>query len=212
MEIATFTFNSFYENTYVLTDEEGHGVIIDPGCANQDERDELDQYLYSASIAIQAIWLTHAHIDHILGLTYCLERHDVPFYLHHDEKEVLRMSPQIASLYHIPFTPVQQEAQLYDMDQELNIGHTSWKLLFTPGHSPGSVCFYHEESHQLIGGDVLFRDSIGRTDLPGGHHETLLQSISNKLYTLPDEVIVYPGHGPTTTIGYEKKYNPFVRM
>ncbi len=211
MNLNIFTFNPFAENTYVISDGTSSCTIIDPGCYDQSEFAIMDQYIQDKGLKPSKIVLTHAHLDHIFGLKRCLDAYEVDFYMQDLEKPVLDSSPAVAGMYGVQCDAVTSDHISLKAGSTIEMGGVPWTILFTPGHSPGSVCFYHEESQHLIGGDVLFRDSIGRTDLPGGDHTTLLNSISEKLYVLPDETTVFPGHGPSTTIGYERMNNPFVR-
>lgn len=211
MNLHIFTFNPFSENTYVVAGEDGGCTIIDPGCYDQSEFDLLAQHLEINHLTVNQIVLTHAHLDHVFGLKRCLDAYEVDFYMNDIERPVLDSVPMVSKMYGVHCDPVDTKHVSLTGGQVLTMAGEEWHVLFTPGHSPGSVCFYHAASAQVIAGDVLFRDSIGRTDLPGGHHETLLHSIKEQLYVLPDETKVYPGHGPETTIGYEKMNNPFVR-
>lgn len=212
MRIHVFTYNAFAENTYVVSnDDTGTCVIIDPGASDSSEFQQLKAYLSEAKLKPQKVVLTHAHIDHVLGLKRCLDAYNLEFYMNDNEQQVLNACPAVASMYGMNFEAAGKAHVSLDEENIIEMGGLEWTILFTPGHSPGSLCYYQQESGILIGGDVLFRDSIGRTDLPGGNHTTLLNSITTKLYSLPEEIQVYPGHGPSTTIGYEKKNNPFVR-
>ena len=211
MNIHIFTFNPFSENTYVIASDTGDCVIVDPGCYDQSEFDLLHQHIQNNKLKPTKIVLTHAHLDHVFGLKRCLDAYPVPFYLHERERIVLNSAPQVSKMYGVHCDSVSETPEALIAGEQIKLAGEQWQMIFTPGHSPGSICFYHAESNQLIGGDVLFRDSIGRTDLPGGDHDTLLKHIREDLYVLPDETIVYPGHGPSTTIGYEKMNNPFVQ-
>lgn len=209
MHVKTFTFNDFLENTYILYDESQTCIIVDPGCNTREEKKELTDFIEDHDLTPVKLVNTHCHIDHILGNAFVSEKYQLPLCAHEGEKPVLESGKQVSVMYGIPYTPSPEIKEYLAEGQEITFGNTTLSLLFTPGHSPASLCFYHEESKKLIAGDVLFQGSIGRTDLPGGDYDTLIRSIKTKLFILPDDVIVYPGHGPTTTIGHEKKYNPF---
>ncbi len=211
LHLQSFTFNPFGENTYLLSDEDSNCWIIDPGMADAREVTQLQQTIEKGGLRPRGILNTHAHIDHILGVASLVEKYKIPFALHPLEAPVLAAATTSALMFGMGnFTPPLATQSLSE-GEVLSLGKHRLRVLFTPGHSPGSVCFYCEEAAWIVGGDVLFNGSIGRTDLPGGNMETLLQSIRTQLYTLPDGVVVYPGHGPATTIGAEKRSNPFVR-
>lgn len=208
-EIVSFVFNPFQENTYLVSDETGECVIVDPGCYEKHEEEELVRRIEDAGLRVVMLLNTHCHIDHVLGNAFIRERFNVPLYIHPIEEPYLRAVSSYAPNYgFFRYRESTPDAFLSE-DEPIRFGNTAFKVLFTPGHSPGHVVFYHEESLSLIGGDVLFYNSIGRTDLPGGNGSVLIESIHNKLFTLPDEVTVYPGHGPTTSIGFEKRTNPY---
>lgn len=210
MQIKSFTFNPFSENTYVLYDDTQECVVIDPGCADAQEQNQLKQFIAQQGLRVVRLLNTHCHIDHVLGNKFVADTYGVPLEIHEADLEVLRAVPTYAPAYGFPqYQEVLPEKFLKEGD-EVCFGGTILQVLFTPGHAPGHVVFYHSQSQTLIGGDVLFQRSIGRTDLPGGDFQTLLSSIQTKLFTLPDEVRVYPGHGPSTTIGEEKTSNPFL--
>lgn len=211
MDIAIFTFNPFAENTYILYDETKECVIIDPGCSNKDEQQQLTDFITAHNLKPVKLVNTHCHIDHVLGNKYISQKYGLPLTSHEGEAVVLAMQPQISTMYGIPYDPSPEISVFLDDGDELQFGSTSLKVFYTPGHSPASISFYDEEGGILIGGDVLFQGSIGRTDLPGGDFDTLARSIKEKLYVLPDEVVVYSGHGPSTKIGIEKRTNPFVK-
>lgn len=205
------TFNPFQENTYILADVNKRAVVIDPGMSDPAERDEFDEFLRKHELSLVDCWLTHAHIDHVLGLAHVYDEYGLAPKLHPGEQPVYDSNPQVAAMYGMPLQPLPPAQYVILEGQALTCGELTLQTILAPGHSPASVCFYLEEEKVLIGGDVLFRDSIGRTDLPGGHHDTLLTSIREKIYTLPKDTIVWPGHGPQTTIAYERVNNPFVR-
>ncbi len=211
MQVAVFTFNDFLENTYLLYDETRDCVIIDPGCNNEDEKNTLIDFVNGQGLKPVRLLNTHCHIDHVLGNAFVSDYYNLPLETHEGEIPVLKSCAQVAMMYGIPYEPSPPITKFLDESQTVQFGSTELKILFTPGHSPASISFYHEETKQIIGGDVLFQGSIGRTDLPGGNMETLLESIRNNFFNLPDDTIVYPGHGPKTSVGVEKKSNPFLR-
>lgn len=213
MKVISFTFNAFSENTYLLIDETtGATAVVDPGCYSRAEQQELQDYLETNKLRVELLLNTHAHIDHVLGNQFVLSlAPQAPFLLHPADLPTLRAVPTYAGAYGFPaYQPAEPTGEL-TAGQPVRFGQTELEVRFAPGHAPGHVVFYHAPTSQLIGGDVLFRGSIGRTDLPGGNHATLLESIQNQLLTLPDETIVYSGHGSTTTIGVERRSNPFLQ-
>ncbi len=211
MNIASFTFNDFSENTYVLSDDSGQCCIIDPGCNTPDEESQLIDYIESNNLTPVKLVNTHCHIDHVLGNKFIAEKYSLPLISHKGEQIVLDNMENVARMYGIAYKPSPNIAEYLDEGDVLKFGNTELEVLYTPGHSPASISFYHRSSNQLIAGDVLFQGSIGRTDLPGGDHATLIASITDKLLPLGDDVKVYCGHGPSTTIGAEKKHNPFLQ-
>lgn len=211
-KVASFTFNPFQENTYVVYDETGECIIFDPGCSNKHEETEILTFLKDKKLRPVRLINTHCHIDHILGNAFIAEQFDLGLEIHEGELQVLNQGPIVADMYGIAYNNHSPAPSNFIKEgSTISFGNTILKALFTPGHSPASLSFYNEKDQFLIAGDVLFFQSIGRTDLPGGDFETLAESIRNQLYVLPDEVIVYPGHGPKTRIGYEKMNNPFVK-
>jgi len=209
LKIQTFIFNPFSENTYVVFDETKEAVIIDPGCYEKVEKAELDQFIAEEQLTIKYLLNTHCHIDHVLGNYHVKEKYKVPFYIHLAEEPVLHAVKSYAANYGFAhYQEVLNDHFLAEGDL-VTFGHTNWKVLFVPGHSPGHIAFYDAKEKVLFGGDVLFEGSVGRTDLPGGNMTTLIASIQQKFFALPDETVVYSGHGNTTTIGVEKVYNPF---
>lgn len=212
MFIKSFVFNPFQENTYILYDETGACVIIDPGCYEPEEKSELERFISSHNLKVQLLLNTHCHIDHVLGNSFVKEKYGTKLLLHKTEEAYLRAVSTYASNYGF----FQYEASIPDEYIEENdvvsFGNQSLKVIFVPGHSPGHVAFYHAPSKSVIAGDVLFHNSIGRTDLPGGNFETLIDSIHRKLFVLPDDTTVYAGHGQETTIGFEKRTNPYCAL
>jgi glyoxylase-like metal-dependent hydrolase (beta-lactamase superfamily II) len=210
LEIQCFTFNPFQENTYLLINEKKDCIIIDPGCYFEEERKELLTYIEKEGLKVTRLLNTHCHLDHIFGNRLVVKTYGVGLEMHMLDKIVLDRSPEIGKMYNVPFEPSPEPVRYLEDGEKIKFGEDELEVLFTPGHSPGSVCFYNVKQQIVIGGDVLFYQSIGRTDLPGGDHQTLINSIHEKLFVLPDEVTVYPGHGKPTTIGFEKKSNPYL--
>ena len=208
--VKAFTFSPVQENTYVLYNDKGNAFIIDPGCYFEEERDTLAQFLQQNKLQPVKLLNTHCHLDHVFGNKWIYETYGLELHLHPIEQQVLAFAPTSGLMWNLPFDNYNGPFHFLNAGDELLLDGDQLKVLFAPGHSPGHVCFYCKAQGFVIGGDVLFRESIGRTDLPGGNHETLLNSIRTQLFTLPDETVVYSGHGPTTTIGYEKKHNPFL--
>jgi len=211
INIQSFTFNPVQENTYVLYDNMDASCIIDPGCYFSNERKKLQDFIDQKNCAPKYLLNTHCHLDHVFGNKFIFDTYDLRLHLHIKEKPVLDFAPASGLNWGMPFENYQGELVFLEEGDLVTLGEDELEVLFTPGHSPGSICFYCKEQQFLIGGDVLFRQSIGRTDLPGGDPETLIRSIRTKLFVLPDEVIVYPGHGEPTTIGFERINNPFLR-
>lgn len=208
--IASFTMNPFYENTYLIWDKAGKCAIIDPGCYTREEEDELTDFISKNKLIPELLINTHCHIDHVLGNKFIAEHYQIPLLMHHLELPVLHDVVLYAPSFGMYYKQSPEPALFADEGDVITVGEMELKVLFTPGHSPASICFYHEKEKYLIGGDVLFYDSIGRTDLPGGDYDTLISSLQNKVMLLPDDVKVYAGHMQATTIGRERKYNPFL--
>jgi hydroxyacylglutathione hydrolase len=209
LTIKSFTFNAFAENTFVVFDETYESVIIDPGCYSRDEQLELSTFIEKNSLKIKFVLNTHCHIDHVLGNNFVKEKYKVPLLLHRIEEAQLRAVKNYAPVYGFEAYREAEPDQFISEKDIIAFGITKWKVLFLPGHSAGHVGFYDVTEKKLFSGDVLFQHSIGRTDLPGGNFDTLIKSIHSKLFVLPDEVVVYCGHGSNTTIGEEKISNPF---
>ncbi|MNK65617.1 putative metallo-hydrolase [compost metagenome] len=211
LTIKTFTFNPYQENTYLLYNESGNAIIIDPGMYGEQDQQELLAFIANNNLKPTLLLNTHCHIDHVLGNSFVHENFGLLPQFHEGEVPILvavqNYAPQMGIRYDI--SPIGET--FLNEDDTIYLNNDELKVILAPGHSPAHICFYSANQKFLIGGDVLFRNSIGRTDLPGGNHQQLLDSIKTKLYTLPDDTIVYPGHGPSTTIGFEKNSNPFIR-
>jgi glyoxylase-like metal-dependent hydrolase (beta-lactamase superfamily II) len=210
MQVAQFTFNEFSENTYVLFDETKQCVIVDPGCYKASEQEELTHFIKDNGLTPTMLINTHCHIDHILGNAFVANKYNIPLYMHKQEIETYEGTSRWAQLFGMVIEEIPNNRIYLNEGDEVAFGNTKLQVLFTPGHSVASLSFYEANTQQLISGDVLFYQSIGRTDLPGGNFDTLIQSIKTKLFTLPNETVVYSGHGPKTTIGTEKSTNPFL--
>jgi len=208
--VKKFVFNDFQENTFVLHDESGEGLIIDPGCNSTDETEELISYISDQGIKPVKVINTHAHIDHVLGVNSLVSHFSIPFLLHRLELPLIERSVEQAVMFGLDF----QEAPIADAYVEDNeviaLGDSRLQVLHLPGHSPGGLGLYCEAQNFVVVGDVLFAGSIGRTDLPGGDYETLISSIKTRLLSLNDDCLVYSGHGPETNIGRERISNPFL--
>lgn len=208
--IKSFTFNPFQENSYVLYADSGDCIIIDPGCYQDHEKTILTNFIESEGLTPVMLVNTHCHLDHIFGNKYIAEKYNLKLKFHPDDQPVFDYAPTAGLMYDMAFDTYTGEIVYIHEGEKLKSGIDELEIIHVPGHSPGSICFYNVTQKFLIGGDVLFRNSIGRYDLPGGDGTLLISQIRSKLFLLPDEVIVYPGHGPETTIGYEKRNNPFL--
>lgn len=207
--IRPFTFNEFQENTYVLWDETKECVIVDPGCYKPAEQRELVDFITANELKPVKLLNTHCHIDHVLGNTFVAGKYKIPFYLHEGELFTYKDTLRWTALFGIPPLEVPEEKVFVTENDTIQFGESELKIAFTPGHSVASITFYNLEQRIAVVGDVLFRESIGRTDLAGGNHAQLLESIRTKLFVWPDEMKIYSGHGEPTTIGHERQYNPF---
>lgn len=210
-QIKAFTFNPVQENTYVLYNESNECIIIDPGCYFDAEKEELKNFIDNHQLQPKLLLNTHCHLDHVFGNKFIAEEYKLTLNTHLLEKEILEMAPASGLMFNLPFDNYQGETVYLQEGDIISLGNDQLQVIHAPGHSPGSVCFYCEKQQFIIGGDVLFQNSIGRTDLPYGNHEHLLKNIKEKLFKLPGNVKVYPGHGEPTTIGQEIKDNPFLK-
>lgn len=210
MQIKKLTFNPIQENMYVIYDDTKECIIIDPGCYFHQEREELKSFIEENELIPVKLINTHCHLDHICGNKYVADTWKLKLEANKFDEYNLQRSIEAGILYNMPIEPSPSiEVDLKEGD-DIVFGNSRLSILFTPGHSSGSISFYSQEHKFLIAGDVLFRMSIGRTDLPGGDFDTLIDTIKSKLLILPKDVIVYSGHGEETTIGYEMKNNPFL--
>ena len=210
--LKRFAFNPFQVNTYVLSDETHECVIIDAGMQGDNEEWMLTEYIKDHNLKPVMLLLTHAHIDHIIGNSFTADQYGLSLTAHKDCVPFLDNAIAYASTFGLTMDKVKSIDSFIDESTDIHFGNSKLKVLFTPGHANGSVCFYSPNDSFVITGDVLFNQSIGRTDLPTGNYDLLQKSIWDKLFTLPDETVAYPGHGPETTIGSEKINNPFVAI
>ncbi len=212
LHIETFPFNPFEENTYLIINQKKECWIVDPGMYNAPEREQFQNHLRTAGLVPQGIINTHAHIDHIFGIPFLMAEYKLPFSLHEREIPLLEAAPQIAQAYGLASQSYPSPTHiLNDQTVYLDLGEDRLECRQTPGHSPGSISFYYAPGDWVLSGDALFAGSIGRTDLPGGDHNQLIESIKTQLLTLPEQTRVYPGHGPSTQIGQETRTNPFLQ-
>ncbi len=210
--VVDFVFNPFQENTYLIYDETNKCIIIDPGCYTKEEKKVLDDYIEQNGLIPERLINTHCHIDHVLGNHHIAEKYGLELEIHKGEIQVLESLSMVANMYGIPlFDPVLKASKFLSEKDVIEFGNTALQIFFTPGHSPASISFYNKKDGYIIGGDVLFQGSIGRTDLPGGDFNTLINSIKNNFMNLPVQTKVYSGHGAATTIGFEALHNPFLQ-
>ena len=210
IQIKKFTFNPIQENTYVLYDETGECIIVDAGCFFDYEREELDNFIQTKKLKPVKLVNTHCHFDHILGITHCRSKYNIPFFAHEEDGFLVEKIVEHGDRFGVPVEPVDPADHALVEGESVTFGNSSLDVIHVPGHAPGHVVLYNLEQHFLMAGDVLFYGSIGRTDLPKGSFEQLVGNIKTKLFILPDETTVFSGHGPETSIGFEKKSNPFL--
>jgi glyoxylase-like metal-dependent hydrolase (beta-lactamase superfamily II) len=208
--IKIFVFNSFQTNTYLLYDETLHAVIIDAACYQEEEKREISQFIESEKITPVKLLNTHLHIDHVLGNAFITAKYGIEPEVHLDGLMLLKAAPEFASAFGIKFNNQNLPTHFIRQGDVICFGNSQLEIVDTPGHADGSICFINHPQKFAIVGDVLFNGSIGRTDFPTGNYEKLIQSIETKLLILPDDYRIYPGHGPATTIGNEKQFNPYL--
>ncbi len=211
IQIKKFTFNPMAVNAYLLWDEIREAVLIDPACYYADEEEELCRFVEAKELKIVHLLNTHGHFDHVMGNNFAEEKWGLKCRMHPGDLQLAGQAKQQAMLFGITMPSLTSASELLSEGEEITFGQTVLKVIHVPGHSQGSVAFYGEQDKVLVAGDILFEGSVGRTDLPGGNHAQLITGIKEKLMTLDDEVKVYPGHGGDTSIGWEKRTNPFLR-
>jgi len=208
LNVRKFTFNPFQENSYVVYNELKEAVIIDPGCYERHEQQELLSFINDNGLQVLALLNTHCHIDHVLGNAFVLRNFPVDFYIHPLDLPTMKFLAHSASLYDMSaYEPSPEPTKFLEDKQTITFGSITFEVIFGPGHAPGHVAFYNAANAVILSGDILFKGSFGRTDLPGGSMEVLKKTIHERMFTLPENTVVYSGHGPETTIGAEIKGN-----
>jgi len=210
INVHYFTFNGFQENTYILYDETKECIIIDPGCYSNEEQKKLSNFISDHHLKPVKLLNTHCHIDHVLGNNYVASTYKIGLEMHENDLPTLRVTPEYGGMYGFTIDPSPEPTTLLNEGDVIRFGNSELDIVYAPGHSPGHIAFISHNDKFVVGGDILFYQSIGRTDLPGGDYNTLINSIKTKLLTLPDDYKVYSGHGPSTTIGFERSNNPFL--
>ena len=208
--VKVFKFSPIQENTYLLYNDTHKAIIIDPGCYATEEQETLKKFITDNQLEPVQLVNTHCHLDHVFGNDWVHKTYGLELNIHANEEKMLEFAPKSGETWGMPFVNYTGPLHFLNQENTLSLGEDQLSIRFTPGHSPGSISFYCAEQGFIISGDVLFYESIGRTDLPMASHEQLLNSIKEQMLTLPDEVIVYSGHGRPTTIGHERKNNPFL--
>lgn len=210
MKIKTFIFNPFQVNTFVLYDETLEAAIVDCGCYNEAELNQILNFIKSESLTVKKIIITHPHLDHIFGVADLKKALKVPVYAHLKSGPLAIGADSDAKAYGFSGVKSFEIDETVEHGETIAFGSTKLEVLYTPGHVDGSICLYHKSTSELFSGDVLFKGGIGRTDLPTGDYGMLIDNIRSKILTLPDETVVYPGHGDSTTVYDEKMNNPFL--
>ena len=211
ISIKSFTFNPFQENTYIAFDESKECIIIDPGCYDESENAILKNFIETNNLRPVSLINTHCHLDHIFGNSFVADTFNLNPIMHKADLPMLQYAPIAAQKYGVNLNKLPKVTKFIEEGSIIKFGKSKFNILFTPGHSPGHICLVNNEEKIILSADVLFYLSIGRTDLPMGDHKTLLKSIKEKILVLDDKMLVYPGHGPTTSIGFEKQNNPFLQ-
>ncbi len=213
MKVKSFTFNPFQENTYIVYDNSKECIIIDPGCYTNAEERQIEDFIIKEKLVPVKLINTHCHIDHILGNKFVHETWGLQLNMHTQEVPVLESADATSKMYALDnFKGSNYPKTFLNENEKIIFGETTLSILFTPGHSPGHICLYSKKNNMLISGDLIFKGSIGRTDLPGGDYNTIIQSIKSKIIKLPNETKLFCGHGPSTCLENEKKNNPFLNL
>jgi glyoxylase-like metal-dependent hydrolase (beta-lactamase superfamily II) len=210
ISIKIFVFNPFQVNTYLLYDESGECVIVDAACQYGEEKEALALFISRHRLKPVRLVYTHLHVDHTVGNTFVTETYGLRPEVHPLGRLFWETGREFSSVFGIPYEKPLVPGSFLEDGDEVRFGNSILSVIYTPGHADGSICLWNREQHFVISGDVLFQESIGRADLPTGNFRVLEESIRTRLYTLDDQTVVYPGHGPSTTIGFEKVHNPYV--
>ena len=211
LQIKQFTFSPVQENTYILFNEHHNAIVIDPGCYSKNEEKMLQSFIEKQGLTVKKLINTHCHLDHIFGNKFVATTYNVVPIIHKAEETMLNYAPLAAEKWGLPFEMYEGNLEFVKENDIVFLDQDELLIIEAPGHSPGHICLYNKKQNFLIGGDVLFFESIGRTDLPMCNHNDLIKNIKEKLFALPNETIVYAGHNQATTIGHEKEFNPYVK-
>jgi len=209
IKITQLVFNPFQENTFVLYNDKNECIIVDPGCYEDNEKEQLNYFIKNNNLIPKRLINTHCHVDHVLGNSFVKNSYNVVFSIHKDDLPLLKRVTQHGIAFGLEIDAPPEMDEFLEEGSKISFGDSIINIIHVPGHSPGSIALYSEPDKFIMVGDVLFQGSIGRTDLPGGNHDTLINSIQKKLMVLPHDTLIYPGHGPSTTIGEEYNSNPF---
>lgn len=212
IQVKIFPFNPFQCNAYVLWDESKEAIVIDPSFSNEPEFQVFDQFLKKQDLKLVGAYNTHCHFDHCFGATSLKKYYNMGYSAHKDGVMFTENAARQAAVYGLQIDKIEAPSNHIEENDTIKFGNSELQILFTPGHAAGSLCFVSEAGKFVITGDVLFRESIGRTDLPTGDLDLLLSSINNKLFKLPGDYVAYPGHGPQTTLAHEEANNPFLHF
>ena len=211
IQIHSFCFNPFQENTYILFNDEKEAIIIDPGMYTRIDFKQFTNFIEEQQLTPRLLLNTHCHLDHVFGNNFVHENYGLTAHFHKNEQLVIDRLPEASAKWGIPTEAYKGSVQYLEANEIIHFGKDQFKCLFTPGHSPGSLCFYNELQQFIIGGDLIFMDGVGRTDLPGSNPTDLINSIRTEIMPLKDDLMIYSGHGPETSLGREKLYNPYIK-
>lgn len=211
LTIKSFCFNAFQENTYILYNKDKEAIIVDPGCYTRIEQKILTSFIELHELTPTLLFNTHCHLDHVFGNNFVSEKYQLTALLHQQEQVVLDRLQEASTKWNIPCEAYKGPVKYVEQEDIIHFGEDQFKILFTPGHSPGSICFFNAQQDFIVSGDLIFKDGVGRTDLPGCDPNALIKSIQEQIFPLPETTTIYSGHGPSTTWGREKKANPYIQ-